>query len=126
MGERVERLTVVVDGGGDTDQQDIARLTDRLRSQLLQLEVRDVAPIRSGEIPTHAKAGDVTLIGALAISMAPTVLPAAVDLIGSWFQHAPVRSVEVTIGEDSLKLTGASKEDQRRLMEAFLDRHAEQ
>jgi len=47
-----------------------------------------------------------------------------VQAIQSWVGRRSSRSVKLAIENDSLELTNVSSEDQRRLIESFLARHA--
>ncbi|BFO16400.1 hypothetical protein SHKM778_27880 [Streptomyces sp. KM77-8] len=62
-------------------------------------------------------------MGALAVTLAPIVLRSVLDLVRTWLENRPVRTVTVTLGDDSLELEGASSADQRRIVDAFLTAH---
>jgi hypothetical protein len=53
-----------------------------------------------------------------------TNLRHVVAVIKSWVDRQPVRNVKITLGDDTLELTGASADDQRRLVDAWISRHA--
>jgi hypothetical protein len=56
-------LTVVLDGGSDTDAPELAELTGQLRRRLLELDVERVELVRSAEVPVRAKPLDAVSIG---------------------------------------------------------------
>jgi hypothetical protein len=48
----------------------------------------------------------------LPVHLAPHVLPSLVSFLTGWLKNRSVRQVELTIGGDTLKLTGATHQDQ--------------
>lgn len=125
MPEGALRLTVAIEGGADSDAVEVDRLTAQLRRRLLELDVAAVEPVRSGEVPPGARSVDPAMLGALAVSLGPALLQAVVGLVEAWSRQRPVRTVRVTIGEDSIDLAGASPDEQRELVALFVARHAE-
>lgn len=117
---RTERLHLVLTGSQDSDQEELDELTLQLRERLLELDVDDVEPNRSGAVPAGAKPVDAIAVGALAVTMAPIALRSVLDLVRTWIETRPVRTVSITLGEDSLDLEAVSSADQQRLIEAFL------
>ncbi|MFI1419989.1 hypothetical protein ACH4VX_18740 [Streptomyces sp. NPDC020731] len=120
---RTERMRLELTGRQDSDQEELDELTLRLRERLLELGVDDVEPIRSGEVPEGAKPVDAIAVGALAVTLAPIALRSVLDLVRTWIENRPVRTVGVTLGEDSLELEAVSSADQRRIIDAFLAAH---
>ncbi|WP_328619694.1 hypothetical protein [Streptomyces sp. NBC_00354] len=108
-------------GGADVDQEELDELTMQLRRRLLELDVEDVRVRRSGgEVPVGAKPGELIAIGALVVSLAPATLGLALRLVETWMQNRPVRKVTVDIDGHVLDLGLASKEEQRRIVDAYL------
>lgn len=124
MRDGAMQLTVAIEGGPDSDAQEVDRLTAQLRRRLMELDVAAVEPVRTDEIPPGAKPVDPVTLGALAVTLAPAVLQAVVGLVEAWSRHRPVRSVKIAIGGDSIDLAAASPDDQQRLVELFIARHA--
>jgi hypothetical protein len=120
---RTERMRLVLTGGQDGDQEELDQLTLQLRERLLELDVDDVEPVRSGSVPDGAKPVDALTVGALAVTLAPLALRSVLDLVRAWIENRPVRTVSVTLGEDSLELEAASSADQQRIVDAFLAKH---
>ncbi|CAL9407537.1 hypothetical protein SUDANB132_01579 [Streptomyces sp. enrichment culture] len=117
---RTQRMHLVLAGGRDSDQEELDALTLQLRERLLELDVDRVELDRSGAVPAGAKPADALAVGALVVTAAPFVLRSAVDLVRTWIETRPVRTVSITLGEDSLELEAVSPADQQRLIEAFL------
>ncbi|GGQ77876.1 hypothetical protein GCM10010280_25370 [Streptomyces pilosus] len=117
---RTQRMHLVLAGGRDSDQEELDALTLQLRERLLELDVDRVELDRSGAVPAGAKPADALAVGVLVVTAAPFVLRSAVDLVRTWIETRPVRTVSITLGEDSLELEAVSPADQQRLIEAFL------
>ncbi|GGV31096.1 hypothetical protein GCM10010293_32100 [Streptomyces griseoflavus] len=123
---RTERMHLVLAGGRDSDQEELDALALQLRERLLELDVDRVELNRSGDIPAGAKPADAIAVGALVVTAAPFVLRSAVDLVRTWIENRPVRTVSITLGEDSLEMEAVSSADQQRLIEAFLAAHGQE
>jgi hypothetical protein len=119
-----ERLTLEIEGTPDSDREELAQLTGQLRSQLLELDVERVDLVRGGQAPPGSKVVDPITIGAIIITLAPTVIQAVVGLVQNWHKDHPVSSIKVTLGDDSVELANASPEQLEQLTRAFIARHA--
>jgi hypothetical protein len=119
-----ERLTLAIEGTPDSDREELAQLTGQLRSQLLELDVERVDLVRGGQAPPGSKVVDPITIGAIIITLAPTVIQAVVGLVQNWHKDHPVSSIKVTLGDDSVELANASPEQLEQLTRAFIARHA--
>jgi hypothetical protein len=120
----IKRLTLAIEGAPDSDAEELARLTGQLRSQLLELDVERVDRVRGGQAPSGSKVADPITIGAIIITLAPTLIQAVIGLVQNWHKDHPVSSVKVTLGEDSLELSNASPEQLEQLAQAFIARHS--
>jgi hypothetical protein len=118
-----ERMTLAIEGAPDSDREELARLTGQLRSQLLELDVERVDLVRGGQAPPGSKVADPITIGAIIITLGPTVIQAVIGLVQNWHKDHPVSSVKVTLGDDSLELSNASPEQLEQLTRAFIARH---
>jgi Effector Associated Constant Component 1 len=109
-------LTVV---GGDTEAER-ARLTDELREDLLELDVRDVRR-PEGSPPQRAK-GDALEWAQLAVSMIGA-LPPLIAVVQSWLRRNPGSTVTVSIDGDELTMSDTSTAERREIADAWLRRH---
>jgi hypothetical protein len=117
-----EHLMVSVDEGG-ADSERMEQLTLALRRELLQLDVEDVEPVRTGPAPEGTRAIDVAAVGTLLVSLTSSAaaLTGVVNTVRGWLaQGSQGRTVELTIGDKTLKLAGASDEQQDQLIREFL------
>lgn len=106
------------------DAADLDDAARQLQRELLELDVDDVQRVREGEPPAGARAVDAAMLGSLAVTGGKEVMATVVRAIVQWIGRRADRSVKLTIGDDSIELSNVSAEDQRRLVESFLARHA--
>ena len=112
-------------GDENADQEELADLTARLRSELLDLDVEAVEQLRAGQPPPGTRAVDLMAIGTLVATFArPDLLTAIVAAVQSWLGGTGGRSVKLEVDGDALELTGVSSKEQRRLTDEWLRRHA--
>lgn len=111
----------------DSDAEELAQLTAKLRRDLLQLDVDSVEHARSGMPPIGAKAVDVIAIGTLLVTLGRSVtrLTSVVRAVQGWVGTEPKRTVKMELDGDSIEISGASTSDQQRLVDLWIERHAE-
>jgi hypothetical protein len=109
----------------DADAEELATLASHLRDELLELDVERVDLLRSGPAPEGAKAVDVLALGGLIITLAKSAgLSQVIGVVRGWLSRDSRRQVEIQMDGDVLKLSGVTDEDQRRLVDAWIARHA--
>ena len=125
MNDDALSLRLRIDGEADADAQALDEAAARLREQLLELDVRAVEPLRSGEAPPGTRAAEAIVLGSLLVTMArsPEVLKRLVGGVQDWLTRDRSRAVELQIGGDTLKVSGVSSAEQRRLIDLFVERH---
>jgi len=121
----------VADAGGlvmqvvpmaDSDAEELADLAGQLHAELLGVDDASVGPLPAGAVPEGAKGlGDVAgwLVAQFGTLDGLRALVAAVR----GFALRTGRTVEVSIGGDSLKVTGATSQQQEKIIDAWLARH---
>jgi Effector Associated Constant Component 1 len=120
---------VMVDSGGlilgvDSETDDageLAELTGWLREELLHLDVAAVEPVPGVEVLPGEK-GVASVFGCLAVQLGPESLRTVLVKVADWATRNN-RGVEVTVGNDTLKLTQATREQQERIIDAWLAQH---
>ena len=95
------------------DEEGHESMSIALREEILSTDVEDVRLAPSGLAPDGTRGVDATAINQLLVTL-PASLAARAALVNT------VRTVELTVGERSLKLARASSDDQQRLIEEFL------
>jgi hypothetical protein len=120
-------LAAVLDAGPGYEAEEVAELTQRLRGELLELDVDAVVPAAGGEAPEGAKGFELLAIGGLVVRFAlkAPVLRSVVDTTVAWLGRQRARSVKLTLDGDTLEVTGVSSDEQRRLIELWVARHAD-
>ncbi|SCG63018.1 hypothetical protein [Micromonospora humi] len=113
---------VTLDDDADTTEE----AAHRLRRELHQLDaVRSVRQAESATVaPDGSRAGELAELGTLlAVLAAQADLVAGVlRVVGEWQRRRGRGRVEVRIGEHELIIDDATADEQRRLIEAFVDR----
>ncbi|MFP8884255.1 MULTISPECIES: hypothetical protein [Streptomyces] len=116
-----ESLVLRVVPEADEDGAELDYLAGQLRTELLELDVAGVDPLAADDLPPLAK-GVGTTVGALLVRVGIAQgARAVVGAVKRWAARSE-KSVEITFGEDSLKVTGISSEQQDRLIEIWLER----
>jgi hypothetical protein len=124
MDERPETLGIQVTLGPDTDPEEIAEATLRLRRELLDLDVEAVELPSAGEPPPGTRAVELAALGALVVTVAQSkLLAGVVTAVRAWLGGSPQRSIKLELDGDVLELTGVSSKEQRRLTDEWLRRH---
>jgi hypothetical protein len=120
------QIAAVLDGGPEHDVEELADLTQRLRDELLELDVDTVEPATGGAAPDGAKGLELLAVGGLIVrfAMKASVLRGVVDATVGWLGRQQARSVKLTLDGDTLELTGVSSDEQQRLIEHWVARHA--
>lgn len=118
-----DRLIVQVLPAADSDAEELADLAAGLRAELLGVDEVLVTPYAAEAPPPGAK-GLGTLAGWLVTQFGTLDgLRAAVAAVRGWAGRTG-RTVEVSIDGDVLKLTGATSQQQEKIVDAWLARHA--
>ena len=114
-------LHVQPDPGGDLEE--LTELTARLRTELLELDVDSVDALTEQTAPEDAT-GVAGLVGWLAVQFGTLdCLRAVVAAARGWASRTN-RVVEVSYGGDVLKLTGVTSQQQEKIIDDWLARHA--
>lgn len=125
-GPRCE-LAATLDAGPELDAEELFGLTQRLRDELLQLDVDAVALQSSGEAPGGSKGVELLGTAGLMVNfvLSSMILRSVVEATVAWLGRQQARSVKLTLESDTLEVTGISSEEQSRLVEQWIARHAD-
>jgi hypothetical protein len=116
-------LQVGIDAEVESDE--LAQLTAWLREELLELDVDSVEGVADESTPDRAKGPAADSVGTLVVTLSNSaVLVALTGVLRSWLSRGSGRKVSLRLGDDTIEVSGASPEDQQRLIAAWLDRHA--
>lgn len=107
----------------DPDVERLDELSSVLRRELLDLGVDDVERASAGEAPAGSRGLDVASIGVLIVAFQEPLVAvtAIVGAIRGWMSSTRgAHAVELTIGDQTLKIDSASQEQQDRLIDEFV------
>ncbi|MDT0308421.1 hypothetical protein RM780_15840 [Streptomyces sp. DSM 44917] len=114
-------LWIQVVGAADADAAEVHELALGLRRLLLEeTEARDVA-FAEEPAPEGSRSGTALALGTLAVALAPAVLRPALRVLETWLENRPDGGVTVTLGDRSIELGHARREERERLIAAFLE-----
>jgi hypothetical protein len=105
----------------EDDAGELAELAGWLRVELLSLDVQEVDQPSVEALPSGAK-GVAAVAGWLAVQLGPEALRAVLAKVADWATRND-RVVEVSYGGDTLKLGRATREQQEKIIDAWLARH---
>ncbi|MGH3871707.1 MAG: hypothetical protein ACRDSR_09365 [Pseudonocardiaceae bacterium] len=127
MTEQSIQLTLSVDPGSEATAEELAALAVDLRGLLLELDVESAEPLTGGQAPPGTRAGEMFVAGALTVVLALSkeLLTKLIESVRWWASLVPERSARIKFGDDVLEINGVTREDQRRLMQLFIDRHTD-
>jgi hypothetical protein len=126
MGNEHGELALEVEPRPDADDEELAELARRLRTELLDLDVEAVKPMTAGDTAEGAKGVELLAMGGLVVQfvLRQEVLTSIIDGVRGWLQRQSARSVKLTLDGDSLEITGPTSAEQDRLVELWVARHA--
>ena len=87
-------IEVVLDGG---DHAELDELTRQLKAEVEDLSVDSVEDVINGNAPDGTKALDITIIGQMVVTLAPTIIPPLFELLKSWVERKPSTPVKIKV-----------------------------
>jgi hypothetical protein len=123
--DRSPRLVLSINAEPDTDNEELAELTRRLREDLMELsDIEAIDLVHAGEIPERAKASASVDWGTLLVALAASggVLTMLINVLQSWLTRHERHSVTLEIDGDKLEVKGISSGEQQRLIDAWISR----
>jgi hypothetical protein len=120
----VDRLIMQLLPVADSDERELADLAEGLHAELLDVDAATVAPLTTEAVPAGAKGIDGTLAGWLLVQFGtPDGLRATLAAVRGWTSRTG-RTVEVSLDGDTLKVTAATAQQQEKIIDTWLARHA--
>ena len=117
------QLTLTVDPGPGADDEDRARLSQRLREELREVSESDVREVpRPGEAPRGARGADMAW-GTLAMTIAPGLITALITTLQAWLTRHERSSITLESGGEKLVVTGNPSQEEQRLIEVWVSSH---
>lgn len=119
MPDGTNELVLTLGAGPDADSQDLGELGRQLRTELLELDVEAVNPVRSGTAPPGAK-GDPVTLATLAVTLAPIAVTELMKTVQAWLTRHDKATVTVERAGEKITITGSPSKEQQRTLEAFI------
>ena len=118
-------VDISLDAGDGATAEELDELTAALRRELLRLDVERIDRPSGGPVPAGARGVDIAILGELIVELSKLgpVLGQVVGVVQAWAARSPERTAKLTIGGDSLELTGMSEADQHKVIGAWMARH---
>jgi hypothetical protein len=112
-------ITLSIGGEAATDQEELSRLSEGLRGDLIEAGAESVERLRGGEAPAGSK-GDPITLASLLVTLAPTALTGLVAMLQSWLTRHERATLTLQRGEEKVTVAGALSQDQRRVITDWL------
>ncbi len=109
----------------DGDPVELDDLTRQLQAEVNELDVESVEQVSAGPAAGGTKAVDMAMLGQLAVTLAPSLVPSLFDLLKSWVERKPSTPVKITVksGRKSTQIeydpTRTSARDVEELVKAL-------
>jgi hypothetical protein len=78
-------------------EAELDELTRQLKAEVEDLSVDSVEDVINGNAPYGTKALDLTVIGQMAVTLAPTIIPPLFELLKSWVERKPSTPVKIKV-----------------------------
>ncbi|MBK8422251.1 hypothetical protein [Candidatus Villigracilis saccharophilus] len=78
-------------------EAELDELTRQLKAEVQDLSVDSVEDVTNGSAPDGTKALDITVIGQMAVTLAPTIIPPLFELLKSWVERKPSTPVKIKV-----------------------------
>jgi Effector Associated Constant Component 1 len=126
--DRAAVFVSLTESGADAVRLDT--LTRQMQGEFRRLDILDArAVVDDTPPPAGARGVELAAVGQLMVTLLGTQgLAAVINAVRGWLDrgHEAPRSVRVELDGDVLELSGASPEEQDRLVAMFLSRHSEE
>jgi Effector Associated Constant Component 1 len=116
----VAALRVDLDLGPGADSEEVDEAARALLRELRELDVDSVERVSAGEPPPDSRAVEVAAVGSLMVTLGRSALGAVAGVLQAWLARRSGRTVKLTLGADSIEISGGSAAYQRQLIETFL------
>jgi hypothetical protein len=124
VGAATLSLQLDLDLGADAGAEELDEAARELARELRELDVESVERLTAGEPPPGARAAEAVAIGSLMVTLGRAALGTLAGVLQSWLARRSGRTVKLTLGADSIEISGGSAGYQRQLIETFLAAHA--
>lgn len=120
------RLLLSVVPDPELDPEAAERAARQLRAEVAELDV-DVEVVPSGSAPEGAKGIDAGSLSAMVVALSASggVFATVLNTLRDWLgRNSDNHRISVTIDGDTIELERATADQQRQLVEAYVERHS--
>jgi hypothetical protein len=111
--------------GDGADAEELDEAARDLLRELRELDVESVERPSAGPVPPGARAVEVAALGTLVVKLGGAALGPVARVLQGWLSRRSNRSIKLTLGADSVEISGGSEAYQRQMIETFLAARAE-
>ncbi|WP_028061592.1 hypothetical protein [Candidatus Solirubrobacter pratensis] len=122
----MEAVRVDLDLGPQADAEEVDRAVGELLREVRELDVESAERLPGGPPPDGSRALEVAALGSLVVSLGRGALGGLAGVLQAWLSRRTGRTVKLTLGSDSIEISGGSDTYQRQLIETFLAAHAKE
>jgi hypothetical protein len=127
MTVQIIQLTLRVEPDSEADAAELAVLASDLRDVLLELDIESADLLTRGQAPPGTRAGEMVMAGALTVMLARSkeLVTKLIESVRWWASLGSGRTIRLELDGDVLEVNGLTRDDQRRLVQLFIDRHTD-
>jgi hypothetical protein len=120
-----EQVTLQIGLGEDADAEELDAATAGLLRELRDLDVDSAERPAGGPPPEGARAIETAILGTIVLKLGRAAVGPLAKVLQDWLARRSGRTIKLTLGDDSIELTGGSAAFQREMIETFLRARAE-
>jgi hypothetical protein len=88
-------LSLYIEPGDAVDDDELDRITRRLRAEIQTLDVESVELLREESVPKGTKSAEAVTLGALVMAVLPVTVPPLLSLVKDWLERSKDRKVKI-------------------------------
>jgi hypothetical protein len=119
MAEEFAEIALSIGADAATDDEELSRLSEGLREDLMEAGAESVEQVPGGEAPPGSK-GDLITLGNLLVTLAPTALAGLIAMLKSWTTRHERVKITLTRGKEKITIAGDLSQEQQRTITAWL------
>jgi hypothetical protein len=112
-------IMVRIGGEGTTEHEELSRLSEGLREELIEAGAESVERLHGDAAPAGSK-GDPITLATLLVTLAPTALTGLIAMLQSWVTRHERATLTLQRGEEKITVAGPLSQDQRRVITDWL------
>jgi hypothetical protein len=116
-------LRIDLDLGSGADAEEVDAAAGDLLRELRELDVDAAGRAPAAPAPEGTRGAELAALGSLVVTLGRAAIGPLAGVLQAWLERRSGRSVKLTLGGDSIEITGGSAAYQRQLIETFLAAH---